>query len=92
MEIQVGPYTYSILYEEPHDRGSVGETDCDQQIIRVSPLLPKDRARVTLWHEVLHGLMDLINCPLTHEQEEDLVDRLAPAVVLLLDRNPVLRG
>lgn len=88
----VGPYVYTILHVAPADESDAGETLSDQLIIRITPDLPQPRARATLFHELLHACMDLIGNPLTSEQEEDLVNRLAPALVDLLDRNPALRG
>ena len=83
--MRVGPYDYQVLYEKPHSAGAVGETDADHLTIRIDPDLPKERQRVILWHEGLHAIIECLSINI--KGEEDLVDRLAPALVEFVDRN-----
>lgn len=90
MQLEVGPFTYKVLFEEPQDRNNVAETDADRLTIRVTPNLPAQRYKTVLMHEALHALMDVIGNPLALEEEEKFIQRFTPALVELLGRNPGL--
>jgi hypothetical protein len=91
-EIIVGPYRYRVVIEEEPFadeskesliRGQVRHGDCVIRIMRQNPMV----MWVTLWHEVLHAIDALIDGGM----HEDDVERFAPALVAVLQRNPGLQ-
>ena len=87
-EIHVGPHRYKVRVEsEPFvsdDNQTVlcGEADHNQCLIRIMDRNP-DMMFTTLWHEILHAINDFSGTDLS----EDVVSRLAPALVMVLIDN-----
>lgn len=84
--IQIGAITYAVADAPIRDCGLI---DYEAQTIVLRNSLGKDARAVTLWHEVIHGIlynMGHVN------HDEVLVDGLAHGVVQCLRDNAQLRG
>ncbi len=90
------PTTYSGEWVHEHDEAPevlvdvLGATDSDAQYIRIESESGPETIRQTFVHETLHALLAGIGIrdQLNMEQEEALVKRLAPALVLFIRQNP----
>ncbi len=86
--VKIGPYTYAVRVEpgafpnDHNDRILCGESDHNACVIRVMERDP-DQMVVTFWHEVLHAIDDLAGTELT----EDVINRIAPLLVMVLREN-----
>lgn len=95
--IQVGPYTYTIQasLEALNERNKAnccslrGYCSYLDHTITVDPTTPQDQRGVTLFHEVMHAVAELLNL---HGKftDEEFVRRLAPALIDTFRRNPDL--
>lgn len=84
--IQIGAITYNLAEAPIRDCGFI---DYEAQTIVLKNSLCKDARAVTLWHEVIHGIlynMGHVN------HDEVLVDGIAHGVLQCLRDNPQLRG
>jgi hypothetical protein len=86
--LNVCGYVYSVLSEEPVDRGTVGDCDSDKAEIIVSPKICLHRQQVILMHEALHAAADFIGLTDEVSKEEEIVSRLANVMVAILKSNP----
>jgi len=97
--VSVGPIRYDVVYDEAaidkqgrEDRDVLsGFTDLLKQRILIRPGMGADRTAEIVLHEVLHAAADLGH--LFGEDgaaEEDAVRRLAPILLDIMRRNPVL--
>ena len=98
-KVHVGQRTYTINLDDTgrlRERDSSGETYNDLRQITVSGHLPPEPMREVVVHELLHALTEYTG--LHHDLEdssvtvsdEQMVGRLAPALVDLLRGNPTL--
>lgn len=88
--VKVGCYSYRVERPtRPLIEGSPvwGHYSNVHQRILVDESVSEDRAAVTLLHEALHAIDDLVHLDLTEEQ----VIRLAPALLAFLRDNDLLR-
>lgn len=88
--VKVGCYSYRIERPTRPLNGGVpvwGHYSNVEQRILVDESASADRADVTLLHEALHAIDDLVQLDLTEEQ----VVRLAPALLAFLRDNHLLR-
>jgi hypothetical protein len=92
--IWIGPLEYTLETVKDltgsNGVGLFGEIVYDKQIIRLEEIMSPNRARIALWHEVLHGVADLYQ--LDFADSEQTIATLAMAIVQLLKDNPVLRS
>lgn len=96
----VGARRYTVICSqagidsESVERGEElhGVTNTSTMRVTLNPKNSADRQRDTLLHEALHTVLDLVglNQDLGAEMEERVVNRLAPALLDLLRRNPRL--
>lgn len=70
----------------------IGQSNPEQQTITLRPSIAPMCLRDTLLHEVLHAICDMtgIAKDLGAEEEEKAVNRLGPALLDTLRRNPAL--
>jgi hypothetical protein len=96
--VQVGPHPYSVrvsasgIAARSHQESTClsGHTDLDLCEITIDPKMVLSQKQDTLLHEVLHALFSLVGCELSHDDEEKLVRRLAPALLQAMQANPAL--
>lgn len=101
--IRVGQLRYRVYVDDSAHRWAEwyerdrlnGHCHYDELRITLRPDLPRAKQREVLFHEALHAVCELvgINHDLrnrTRIDEEQLVRRLAPALVALLRDNPKL--
>jgi hypothetical protein len=86
--IQIGPIRYTLEVSDFSDR-TCGDTDTMKCRIRVNSTMHPDVQRVTLWHEVIHGILFAAGMS---DHDEQVVDALAHGLVQVLRDNPKLRG
>jgi hypothetical protein len=84
--IKIGAISYSVSEAPIRECGLI---DYDSQTICLRDSLGKDTQAVTLWHEIIHGI--LYNMGQTNH-DEILVDGIAHGIVQVLNDNPHLRG
>lgn len=86
-KVQVGAIRYTII-NEPLE-GDAGETREYFQRIAISTGMGPDAERDTMLHEVLHAIWR--QTPFRqHDEEERIIQALAPALLDTLRRNPKL--
>lgn len=85
MHIQIGAIAYELV-ETPLDNlhGDISTIRCR---IRIDADQDSQAKRVTLWHEIIHGI--LYGAGL-REHDEQVVDALAHGIVQVLRDNPQL--
>jgi len=96
-QIRVGPHTITIVSDQADmNRRSVeGKHDLDGQFdhrkneIAVHPGQHPDQQAETLLHEILHAVFGFTKLD-DLSNDEDVVNRLAPALLDTLRRNPAL--
>lgn len=81
-QVRSDPETVSWLASE----GRRGDSSNDNLTIRVDPNLPCTALAETLLHEALH----MCAAQASIDDDEDLVNRMAPRVLALLRANPEL--
>lgn len=84
--VKIGACNYSIAVAPIPDYGLI---DYAQQTIVIKSGIAPTAARVTLWHEIIHGV--LYNLGYVNHDEE-MVDGLAHGIVQVLIDNPRLNG
>lgn len=89
--IIVGPITYSVALdetdgEESGNQRTLGETNTAKQQIEVWAHQGPDQMRETLWHEVIHTVLEGLGI----RHNEQLVVGLAMMTLDTLRRNPDL--
>lgn len=98
-KVQVGPFTYTVSSNEAEMAAAVredrkemfGRTDHVALHIILEPSQSEARMRDTVLHEVLHTLTTLTGLDIELGQDEEgAVNRLAPALLDVLRRNPAL--
>jgi len=85
-KLRIGAITYDVTESVMQDCGCI---DYEKQTIEIRKGLAADARTVTLWHEILHGIlynMGHVN------HDEILVDGIAHGVLQCLRDNPQLRG
>ncbi len=95
MKIKIGPIKYDVEWvkdltshdEERREVDLNGHILMDKCLIKVNSDLPHQRARITLLHEVLHGILFNADWP---EHDERLISVLATGLVGVLRENPDL--
>jgi hypothetical protein len=93
MHIQIGPIRYEVVEvaELASAKGELyGDIDYSKCRIRIAAESDAQVKRVTLWHEILHGI--LTGAAQTEDHNEAHIDALAHGIILLLRDNPALRG
>ncbi len=98
--IHVGPHIYSVVCDaaamaaECRDAGEdlVGRCSHRTLTIHIEPDQARSQMRDTLLHEVLHAVanMTALDGEWGDEREEEVILRLAPALLDVLRRNPRL--
>ena len=92
VQIQIGPIAYEVV-EVAELAGAgpsslCGDIDTMRCHIRINADMAAPTKRVTLWHEVLHGILFAAGLS---DHDEQLVDALAHGIVQVLRDNPELR-
>ena len=91
MRVKIGPVTFTVQYIKGL-RDEVGSLDGwirhNASIITIDKSLDKQRARLVLWHEIIHAI-------LTHggysNHDERMADVIASGVMNVLNENKWLR-
>ena len=84
--IKIGAITYAIVES---DLSAYGSIDYETQTISIRAGMSTEARTVTLWHEIIHGIMYNLGYS---KHNELLVDGLAHGVFQALADNPQLRG
>lgn len=98
-KVQVGPFVYTVSSDQAEMAAAVredrkemfGRTDHAALRILLEPTQTEPRMRDTLLHEVLHTLTTLTGLDMELGQDEEgMVNRMAPALLDVMRRNPQL--
>lgn len=92
-QVIIGPLIYAVV--EVEELASAhgllyGDIDYGRCRIRVAAESDPQIKRVTLWHEILHGILN--GAAITADHNEQHIDALAHGIVQVLRDNPDLRG
>jgi hypothetical protein len=86
MKIQIGPIAYKVVETDiPSICGDINTVECQ---IRLNKAMKPDIRQVTLWHEVVHGILFAAG---QTDHDEVLTDAIAHGIVQVLRDNPQLR-
>jgi hypothetical protein len=86
--LKIGPINYRIKKVSKLNNGSsrlYGQIEYSQDIIRIAKDNKPQKARQSLWHEALHGI--LFNAGY-RDEDEQLVDILASGIMEIINENP----
>lgn len=89
-DVVVVPSDDAVLESPRADITNVGTIRLTPQRITIAGSMGPDQARDTLLHEVLHGLLRIVNLIPDDKEEERVVVALAPLLLDALRRNPGL--
>jgi len=84
--VKIGPSTYTVVEAPITDYGLC---DFAQHTIVIRKGLTTDAKKITLWHEVIHGMLTSLGYV---NHDELMVDGLAHVMVQVLRDNPKLRS
>ena len=90
--IRIGPIDFKYVESElivSNDAKQLdGKITYNKQQIEVASPYPEQYRRLVLWHEIVHGILNLAgrDC-----DDEGLIDALAGGIVQVLRDNPQLR-
>ncbi len=87
MRILIGPIRYKVVETDiPSICGDINTVKC---CIRLNKAMRPDIRQVTLWHEIVHGILYAAG---QTDHDEVLTDAIAHGIVQVLRDNPELRG
>jgi len=89
--IKIGPILYKVklvgnLVDDEDGTSLDGHIKHSSCIILLRKDLPEQRIKQVLWHELLHGIMEMMGI----DQSEQSVEALSSGIMLLLQDNPWL--
>ena len=88
MQIKIGPILYDVLevHELCGEAGSLcGDLNTSRTRIRINADDDSQVQVVTLWHEILHGILYTAGI---RDHDERLIDALAHGLVQVISDNP----
>lgn len=91
MQIQIGPLTYTVVEVEELANGTselYGDINYGRCRIRIAAESDGQMKLVTLWHEILHGIL---TGSAQTDHNEAHIDALAHGIIQVLCDNPELR-
>lgn len=93
-QVQIGPIVYTVVeVEELHEEGAgrflYGDIHYGKCRIRVDADLDPQAKHLTLWHEILHGILNGAGID-SADHDEQHIDALAHGIVQVLRDNPGL--
>lgn len=92
--VKIGPMRYEVISNDDRmpesDTGyRIGEIDYERLRIRLKNTL-NDQVRIqTLWHEIIHGILNNAGSP-DKSQMETIIDAVATGIIQVLRDNPEL--
>jgi Zn-dependent peptidase ImmA (M78 family) len=89
-KIRIGGIDYPIEYVPDLNDGAMvcyGMIDTEQSRILLNTNQAYQRQCVTLWHEILHGIIDHAHVELDDEVEEKIVKMLSKGIYQVLQDN-----
>lgn len=91
MKIQVGQISWEVVEDQYMEDELFGQTVFLGALVKLNPRITPEQSRETLLHELLHVLAFSAGVPLGDmEQEEAVINVLAPALLDVMCRNPQL--
>lgn len=87
-EVKIGPTIYEVREnEELIDNQLYGQITRSTSLIEMNPRLSPFMIEVTLWHEILHGILMQLGAA---EQDEQMITAMSHSIVGVLHDNPAL--
>ena len=88
--VKIGPVEYAVKENQRFSQDNLlGQIRYAEQTIEIRPDLASTIAEITLWHEMIHGILFAGGF---HDHDEQMLDVLAHGVVQLLKDNSFLKG
>ena len=89
-QVKIGLITYDITYDPRCAADSLlGRIALLEGKIEIRPDMSPTVERITLWHEIMHGILFQVGIK---EHEERVLDALAHGILQLIEDNPALVG
>lgn len=86
--VKIGPVVYEVKEEmRLANDGLYGQIVYSESVIEMNPMMKPQHRDITLWHEMLHGM--LLQGGI-REHDERILDVLAHGLVQLIKDNPKL--
>jgi len=87
-KVKIGAIVYDVVIEETlGDSGYAGQLRVHRSQIAISAQLQSQFAQVTLWHEIVHGILANAGVAIADHNEE-LIEKIAYGVLQVLVDNP----
>ncbi len=87
-KVKIGPITYDIVIEPTRgDSGYAGQFRPHRSQIAINSQLQAQFAKLTLWHEIIHGILATAGIALA-DHDEEMIDKIAYGVLQVLVDNP----
>lgn len=87
-EVKIGPTIYTVkVNEELFGEQLYGQITRSLSLIELSHKLSPFMTEVTLWHEILHGILMQLGA---EEQDEQMITALSHSIVGVIHDNPAL--
>lgn len=96
MVVTINPLTYNIIFEDSpkiDEEFILGYIDQEQLEIKIKSTMHKDRRRVVVIHEILHGMLMKSGLNLKEEEDEhyeQIIEVLSHSILALIRQNPKL--
>jgi hypothetical protein len=89
--IRIGGVEYTVVEKSGLNNGEnvcYGHIDYQKSIIELNPDIQEHQKKcMTLWHEIVHGIIEHTNMDVTNSSEESVVDTIAKGVYQVLQDN-----
>lgn len=94
-KVRIGGVDYAIVYEDTVRNAATllyGEINYNNSVIRLSRTDASGfhKQCITLWHEIIHGVVEHLGIDLEHSTEEQIVTALAKGVYQVMQDNPAM--
>jgi len=89
-KVKIGGIVYDVVLEETlGDSGYAGQLRVHRSQIAINAQIQAQFAQVTLWHEIIHGILANAGVGIADHNEE-LIEKIAYGVLQVLVDNPAL--
>lgn len=90
--VKIGCYNYKIIItNEPividNNTNYSGCIDYVKHEIKIKKDMPSDNITQTLWHEIIHGILDYFGIDDADEDHEKIVDAISKGVIMVVNDN-----
>jgi Zn-dependent peptidase ImmA (M78 family) len=95
MKIKVVSVEYEVIEKDElylNNNECYGVIDYENLVIKIKSSLKTKRKTQTLWHELVHAIVDEMQIDFKEMEEEKIIDMLSKGIVCILSRNEDFDG